>query len=414
MLTLLHTSDWHLGHTLHDQPRTEEHAAFLAWLVELAAEEAADALIVAGDVFDGPNPPASAQEQLYGFLVALRARRPGIDVVLVGGNHDSAQRLDAPRSVLRALGVHVVGGLPRGGDRALDLDRLLVPLRDATGTIAAWVVAVPFLRMADLPSVEAEDPVVEGVAAVYRQLTEAARARREPGQALLATGHCYMRDGALSELSERKILGGNQHALPVGLFPEELAYVALGHLHLAQAVGGRAGVRYSGSPIPLSMPERAYPHQVCVVRTDGERLVDVRAARVPRATELVRVPDAGALPLEALEEALRALPALEPDLPAWRRPFLEAAVRLDAPEPGLHRRVEAALEGRAARLVKLTRERTGTGAALGEAEVAGLADITPEEVFLRRWQQEYATPPDRAMVACFAELLAEAAHGEAS
>lgn len=411
MLTLLHTSDWHLGHTLHDQPRTEEHAAFLTWLLDLADAEEADALVVAGDLFDGSNPPANAQEQLYRFLVDLRARRPAIDVVLVGGNHDSAQRLDAPGSMLRALGIHMVGGLPRRADRSLDLDRLVVPLTDARGAVAAWVAAVPFLRLADLPSTDGDDPLVEGVRAVYAETLDAARARRAPGQALVATGHCYMRDGELSELSERKILGGNQHALPVGVFPDDVAYVALGHLHLAQPIG-RPGVRYSGSPLPLSMPERAYPHQVCVVKLDGERLAEVRAARVPRVTELLRVPETGALPIDELEAALRALPALDPGTPAWRRPFLEAAVRLDAPEPGLQRRLEAALDGRAARLVKVGRERTGTGEALGATEVAGLSDITPEEVFVRRWRQEFSAEPDPAVLACFAELLGEAAHVE--
>lgn len=411
MLTVLHTSDWHLGHTLHDQPRVEEHAAFLAWLLDLAAAERADALIVAGDLFDGPNPPAASQEQLYGFLVELRARCPGIAVVLTGGNHDSAQRLDAPRALLERLGITMVGGLPRRPDRSLDVDRLLVPLAGPDGAVAAWVAAVPFLRLADLPAVEAEDPLIEGVAAVYAEVFAAARARRAPGQALLATGHCYLRDGALSELSERKILGGNQHALPAGIFPDDVAYVALGHLHLAQAVG-RPEVRYSGSPIPLSMPERTYPHQVCVVKLDGERVAEVRAARVPRATDLVRVPEEGALSLPELEAALQALPQLAPDTPSWRRPFLEAAVRLDAPEPGLQRRVEAALEGRAPRLVKLTRERSGTGAVLPAEEVRSLHDWTPEEVFLRRWEQEFAAAPDAATLACFAELVAEASHPE--
>lgn len=410
MLTVLHTSDWHLGHTLHDHPRTQEHEAFLDWLVGVAESEAADALVVAGDLFDGSNPPAQAQEQLYRFLVTLRRRLPTIDVVLVGGNHDSAQRLDAPAAVLRALGLHMVGGLPRDAARALDVERLLVPLRDALGEVAAWVVAVPFLRPADLPVVpDAEDPLVSGVTSIYGAALDAARARRAPGQALLATGHCYMRDGALSELSERKILGGNQHALPVTVFPDDIAYVALGHLHLAQNVGGRENVRYCGAPIPLSMPERNYPHQVDVVRFDGERLVEVRPVRVPRSTAMLRVPETGALPIDALEAALSALPPRDPDAPEWRRPFLEACVRLDSPEPGLQRRVEAALEGRSPRLVKLTRERTGTGATLGDTPVVALSDSSPEEVFIARWKQEFTADPDPVYLACFAELLDAAA-----
>ncbi|MDP2312439.1 MAG: exonuclease SbcCD subunit D C-terminal domain-containing protein [Pseudomonadota bacterium] len=409
MLTLLHTSDWHLGHTLHDHSRAEEHAAFLDWLIGVAEAEEADALVVAGDLFDGSNPPAQAQEQLFRFLVTLRQRLPRIDVVLVGGNHDSAQRLDAPASVLRALGLHMVGGLPRRADRSLDLDRLIVPLTNAQGDVAAWVAAVPFLRPADLPVAhDAEDPLVAGVTAVYAAALDAARARRQPGQALVATGHCYMRGGELSDLSERKILGGNQHALPVTVFPDDVAYVALGHLHLAQSVGGREHVRYCGAPIPLSMPERNYPHQVDVVKLDGERLVEVRPVRVPRATPMIRVPDTGALPIDALEAALALLPPRDPDVPEWRRPFLEACVRLDAPEPGLQRRVELALEGRAPRLVKLTRERTGTGATLGDAPVAALSDFTPDQVFAARWKQEFAAEPDPVYLACFAELLAAA------
>ncbi|MDP2310153.1 MAG: exonuclease SbcCD subunit D C-terminal domain-containing protein [Pseudomonadota bacterium] len=409
MLTFLHTSDWHLGHALHDNPRAEEHGAFLDWLVDLAEAEAADALIVAGDLFDGANPPAQAQEQLYRFLVTLRQRLPLIDVVLVGGNHDSAQRLDAPASVLRALGLHMVGGLPRLPDRSLDLDRLLIPLTDANGTVAAWVVAVPFLRPADLPLVpDAQDALVEGVSHVYASALEAARARRIPGQALVATGHCYMSGGALSELSERKILGGNQHALPVTLFPEDIAYVVLGHLHLAQCVGARENVRYCGAPLALSMPERGYPHAVDVVKLDGERLHERRSVPVPRSTEMLRVPPTGALPIGELDAALRALPPHDPTVPEWRRPFLEACVRLDVPEPGLQRRVEAALEGRAARLVKLTRERTGTGVTFGDTSVGTLADATPADVFLMRWRQEFKTDPDPVYLACFGELLAAA------
>ena len=407
MLTVLHTSDWHLGHTLHDHPRAEEHAAFLDWLIGVAEAERADALIVAGDLFDGSNPPAQAQEQLYRFLVTLRQRMPRIDVVLVGGNHDSAQRLDAPAAVLRELGLHMVGGFPRSADRSPDVRRLILPLTDANGDIAAWVAAVPFLRPADLPAEHAaSDALVAGVSAVYATALDAARAMRQPGQALIATGHCYMSGGAISELSERKILGGNQHALPVTMFPDDISYVALGHLHLAQTVGGRDNVRYCGAPIPLSMPERSYPHQIDVVKFDGAAMVEVRAVRVPRTTAMIRLPPTGSLTILELEAALRALPPEDPTVPKWQWPFLEACVRLDAPEPGLQQRVEAALEGRSARLVKLTRERTGTGATLGDSPVAALSDFTPEQVFMARWKQEFSEEVDPVYLSCFAELLA--------
>ncbi|MFP2913001.1 exonuclease subunit SbcD, partial [Pyxidicoccus sp. 3LFB2] len=151
-MRLLHTSDWHLGHTLYDVSREAEHAAFLDWLLETLEAQAVDALLVAGDIFDTANPSADAQAAWYHFVARARRRMPRLDVVVIGGNHDSAARLDAPDPLFAALGVRVVGGLPRTRGE-LELERLLVPLHDAKGRVGAWVAAVPYLRPADLPSV---------------------------------------------------------------------------------------------------------------------------------------------------------------------------------------------------------------------------------------------------------------------
>ena len=150
-LRLLHTSDWHLGHQLHGLPRTAEHAAFLTWLLAELEQRAADALVIAGDVFETANPPATAQRAWFSFLGQARRRLPQLDIVVIGGNHDSAARLDAPHPILNELGITIVGGLPRNATGALDLDRLVVPLHQANGAIGAWLAAVPFLRPADLP-----------------------------------------------------------------------------------------------------------------------------------------------------------------------------------------------------------------------------------------------------------------------
>src|SRR5690606_31768522 len=125
---------------------------------------------VAGDVFDTANPPASAQAMFYSFLADARARMPGLDVVVVAGNHDSAARLSAPDPVLRALGVRVVGAVPRtgpGGRDPIDPEPMLVPLHDRGGEVAAWVAAVPYLRAADLPVLGEGESVVDGVRRVY-------------------------------------------------------------------------------------------------------------------------------------------------------------------------------------------------------------------------------------------------------
>lgn len=413
VLRLLHTSDWHLGHTLYDLPRRHEHARFLAWLGEVLEREAIDALIVAGDVFDGANPPADAQEQFYGFLAETRARLPKLDVVIVGGNHDSAARLDAPDPLLRALGIHVVGGLPRQGG-ALDASRLLVPLRNRAGVVEALVAAVPFLRPVDLPRIEESDvdPLVEGVRLAYAEVLEAARARLEPGQALVATGHCYMVGTALSELSERRILGGNQHALPVDLFPSDVAYVALGHLHKAQQVGGQDRVRYSGSPIPLSMSERGYVHQVRIVELEGGTLLGAtRALEVPRSVELVSIPNTGAAPLDEVLAALTALPTRQADTSEDSRPYLQVEVLLDKPTPTAKQRIEEAMRGKEARLVRIGQHTLGQGQALAEIQaMRTLSDLTPDEVFRRRYEADYASAPPAELVEAFHVLVERAQH----
>lgn len=414
MLRIIHTADWHLGHTLHGVSREPEHGAFLGWLLDTLEREAADVLLVAGDVFDSANPPASAQAAFYRFLAEARRRCPGLDVVAVAGNHDSPARLEAPGPLLGAMGVHVTGVLPRRGEGELDAEALLVPLHDRGGVVAAWCAAVPYLRPADLPRVEEEgvDPLVEGVRRVYAGAADAARAARSGEQALVLTGHCYLSGTRLSELSERRILGGNQHALPLSVFPDDAAYVALGHLHLAQAVGGREDVRYSGSPIPLSLAEDTYPHQVLRVDLDGARLAALVPLPVPRMVEIMRVPEEGPRPLVEVLEALGSL-ATEAGLPPERWPYLEVAVRLEGPEPGLRQRIEAALEDEEVRLLKITPHYTGSGEALADVvPEVDLEDLDPVEVLRRRWSQEHEGEPGAAMLEAFHELLESVQGGE--
>jgi exonuclease SbcD len=406
MLRILHTADWHLGHTLSDLPRVEEHDAFLAWLADTLVREQVDALLVAGDVFDSGNPPAEAQAAFYKFLATARAKCPRLDIVVVGGNHDSAARLDAPSAILDRLGVRIVGGLPA------DVERAVVPVHDRTSAVAAWVLAVPFLRPADLPAISGEDSLALGVRAVYDDVMRVARGRRGPDQALVAMGHSYVTGGQVSELSERKILGGNLHALPLDVFADDVTYVALGHLHLPQRVGAGDRVRYAGSPLPLALSEADYPHQVCIVEIERDRLCAVRSVRVPRAVEVLRVPGGEARPIDEVLPLLAALAPIDPEVPEWQRPYLEVSVLLPRPEPALREKVLEALEGKAARLVRLRTCRRATGQALGDVVVApSLPDLEPGDVFRRCWAKQYGGDPPEELLCAFAELVAIAREG---
>lgn len=395
-MRLIHTSDWHLGHTLRGEVTREyEHAAFLGWLLETCVREAADALVITGDVFDSATPPASAERMWFEFVAAVRRARPAMDIVAIAGNHDSPARLGASSSVLRELGVHVVGGLPRHIDGGLDLDRILIPVAGGRGLVAA----VPFLRPVDVAG-----DVADPLAAIYGEVIAAARARRRADQALIVTGHLYVAGAESAYLSERRVSIGGQESAPLRLFPDDIDYVALGHIHRAQRVG-RAAIRYAGAPLPLALDEADYKNQIVAIDFQAGRLHHLRTLVVPRVVEIVRVPRRGAAPLADVLAELGRLPLLVPGDPA--RPFLEVVVALERPEPKLRALVEAALDGKRPRLIRIGIETTGDGGALADRVAQRLAELDPREVFVRLWGRDHAEPPGEAVLAGFGRLLAE-------
>ena len=404
MLRLIHTADWHLGHTLHGVSRHTEHQQFLNWLLAELLDKQADALIVAGDIFDSANPSAQAQAQLYEFLVSAKKQQATLDIILVGGNHDSATRLDAPSSILNALGVHVVGGLRRD-NQAIDWRRLIVPLTNAQGEIKAWCGAMPFLRNADLPNSEDDDPLVTGVKSLYDELFSQLQSHAQHGESLIMTGHCYMVNGNVSELSERKILGGNQHALPVELFSNAVDYVALGHLHLAQTVGANEHIRYSGSPIPLSFDESHYVHSVLQVELIAEQCVAITKLKIPRTVELLRIPNGKEF--ATLSNVLAHLESLDlADLPKAQHPFVELRIKLDKPEPSLRQQIEEVISVLPVRLLKITTAYTGNDNSLADLQIEQrLEELQPLDVFQRCYQTKYDTPAPDDLTVLFNELL---------
>lgn len=403
-MRLLHTSDWHLGQSLHGQDRDYEHQAFLRWLLARIQALVPDALLIAGDIFDTVNPPLKAQERLYDFIVSAHEALPSLTIVMIAGNHDSGSRIELPAPLMRRLRTHALGRVLWLDDGQLDCERLLIPLPGANGAIAGWCLALPFLRPAEVTGPHLGENYLSGIALVHQRLIAAANARRAPGQPLIAISHAHMAGGAVSLDSERSLVIGHAEALPASLFDDSVNYVALGHLHKPQQVNGEQRLRYSGSPIPLSFSEVDYPHQVLQVDFVGDRLEQVQPHRVPRAVDLLRV---GPAPLDEVLARLAALP--QPDLLAEvvQHPWLEVRVTLNEPQPELRARVEAALNGKAARLVRIAVEYQGRSAGGSEGPLEQLEQLSPEQVFSRAWEEQYASQVDDATLADFLTLLQE-------
>ncbi|AZC95528.1 exonuclease SbcCD subunit D C-terminal domain-containing protein [Pseudomonas chlororaphis] len=411
-MRLFHTSDWHLGQNLHGQERDFEHACFLEWLLRQLALHSPDVLLIAGDIFDTVNPPVKAQERLYDFIVSAHEQQPGLTIVMIAGNHDSGSRIELPAPLMRRLRTHALGRVLWLDDGQLDSERLLLPLPDASGAIAGWCLALPFLRPAEVTGAHLGDDYLRGIGQVHEWLIAAANAKRQPGQALVAISHAHMAGGSVSEDSERSLIIGNAEALPASLFGPSISYVALGHLHKPQKVNGEERIRYSGSPIPLSFSEIGYQHQILDIQLDGETLVSVEPRLIPRAVNLQRL---GPAPLAEILLQLEELPDIDLLAEEQRQPWLEVRVRLDEPQPDLRQQVESALDGKAVRLVRIAAEYAGNGGREGDdsaAQLVELDQLSPQDLFSRAWLDSYGSEVDEQTLKDFAQLLQEVQHEE--
>ncbi|MDQ1636263.1 MAG: repair protein SbcD/Mre11 [Frankiaceae bacterium] len=281
-MLLLHTSDWHLGRSLHRVDLREAQAAFLDHLVDVVASEKVDVVLVAGDVYDRAIPPLEAVALFEDALHRLRSA--GASVVVTSGNHDSAQRLGFGSRLIDAAGVHLrtaVGGV---GDPVL--------LDDAHGTVGVY--ALPYLEPEaarhELPSAPDGSSAVPGrdhpaVLGRAMDCVHADRRRRGLSRAVVLA-HAWVTGGAVSD-SERDIAVGGVGAVPGHLF-EGVDYAALGHLHGPQRLS--EGIRYSGSPLPYSFSEASHTKGSWLVELDtsGLRRVEKVDAPVYRRLAAVR------------------------------------------------------------------------------------------------------------------------------
>lgn len=288
-MKILHTSDWHLGRTLYGRKRYEEFEAFLTWLAETIQKTGIDALIVAGDVFDTSAPSNRAQALYYQFLCRVAASSCR-HIVVVAGNHDSPTFLTAPKALLKALDIHVVGSRAESPE-----DEVLV-LRNEQDVPELIVCAVPYLRDRDIRVAEAGESVedkerklVEGIRAHYATVAALAEQRRAEAGVdipIVGTGHLFTAGGhTLEGDGVRELYVGSLAHVTAGIFPACFSYVALGHLHVPQKVNGAETIRYSGSPLPMGFGEANQQKSVCLVAFDP-----IEGHRTAASVQLIDVP----------------------------------------------------------------------------------------------------------------------------
>lgn len=397
-MKILHTADWHIGKKLHSYELSEDFDRFINWLCDCVQKEQVDVLLISGDCFDLANPSSAARNQYYESLVKLKKHVH--QIVITGGNHDSPAVLNAPKELMKALNLEVIGGLPD------EIEEALVPLKNRDNKTEAVVAAIPFLRHPDLRKdgkllktyEDRLEALRQGISSVFAAAAEKCQ-ENYPNLPALAMGHLYAAGTELSD-SERDIQIGNQAAVRASAFGDYFDYVALGHIHKPQQVSAAQPVFYSGSPLPLSFSERQDDKRVLLI--DTENGWAPKSIPIPSFRKLLKI--TGDLP--KLENKLSALPENE-----GLDNLIEVELREENYQVKRIHDLEGLVSGFERPGYKIVKHRaqfdnqlSGTGEIFEEQ--VSLEELKPQKVFEERLnQEEFSKDECQELEAAFLELL---------
>lgn len=404
-MRIIHTADWHLGQFFYTKSRAAEHQAFLDWLLVKAEAQQADAIIVAGDIFDTGSPPSYARELYNRFVVNLQ--QTGCQLVVLGGNHDSVAMLNESRELLACLNTRVIAAA------CDDVRQQVLVLNRRDGQPGALLCAIPFLRPRDIlrsqsgqSGREKQQSLLEAITEHYQQCWQEALKQRDAlglPLPIIATGHLTTM-GVTKSDAVRDIYIGTLDAFPADCFPPA-DYIALGHIHRAQRIADSDHIRYSGSPIPLSFDELGKAKSVFQVDFSNGKLSAVEALPIPLFQPMQMIKGS----LEQIEQQLAALTADPQGGTIW----LDIEIVTDAYLSELQRRIQDLTESLPVEVVLLRRSREQREQVIARQNNETLNELSVEEVFSRRLALEAEEPErlERARV-LFAQTLEAVRHEE--
>ncbi len=295
-MKIVHTSDWHLGHSLYGYNRDEEQASMLRQIEEIVRDEAPDALVVSGDIYHTGQPSAAVQKMFTEAVMRIHRSRPEMAVVVTAGNHDSASRHEISRMLWKTQNVYMIGHADKEHPDAQTVE---IPGK-------GFIIAVPYLNDRKVPQ------------GYYQDLLDRVAQRNRDGLPVVLSAHLTVSGSDFRGHDDaRDYMVGGIDSIELDALGTGYDYAALGHIHHAQTLAGSGGrARYCGTPIPVSFDE-TYPHSVSVVEiaAHGERpLIRETAIRNPRP--LVNIPADG---FGSWEEVTALLKAFPQDNPAYIR-----------------------------------------------------------------------------------------------
>lgn len=384
-MNILHTSDWHVGKRLSDRERLPEQIEALGEIAQICEREKVELVLVAGDVFDTYMPSAEAEEVFYRAVKAIAGEERA--VVIISGNHDDGVRLTAAAPLAEEQGIYIFGNKPRvfpcGGERpvrAVASGEGYLVMENARGE-RVYINALPYPNEARFKEDKTEESFPEKIA---RWIARGEEGYRGDIPHVLMT-HLFVAGGRTSE-SERDIDLGGARAVPLRCLPEE-GYIALGHLHKKQKVGGNA--YYSGSLLQYSFDEANTEKGVMFLRTEGKEFAEIREIPLASGKKLVRLESNG------VAEACDLLRQ-------YGDCFAELTLHISRPLTSTEtQELREANEG----LVSLVARVNGT-----EAQTAVCrSSLTSAELFTEYYRSNYGEEPSAELKTAFLALLEEEA-----
>ena len=386
-MKIIHTSDWHLGHTLYNHDRTEEQQAMLNQMVQIVKAQQPDVFLLCGDVYHTPTPSSAVQTMLTDALLAIHKAQPEMVIVVTAGNHDSGSKHEIFQSAWRELNVFAIG--------QLDKEQPQEHIIEVKGK--GYVIAVPYCSERNMPT------------DFFQQLTNLVGERNAEGLPIVMTAHTTVRgcDFTGHDHPTEHIVGGIDE-IELEQLGDDYDYLALGHIHHAQFVhSGKHNVRYCGTPLPVSFDE-CYAHSVSMVEIDhhGERPTLTEIA-IDNPHPLVTLPANGFTTWEAAKELLTQFPN---DIAAYIR--LNVEVNDFLPQEA---QAEAALltADKQCRFCCINAKRKAVSSA--EAKTLSVQEFQAEAPIniAMRYAEDTGFDFDSEMQAMFMEVMKEVEGGEA-
>ena len=319
-MKIIHTSDWHLGHSLYNYSREEEHADMLRQMTRIVEEEKPDAFVISGDVYDTMQPSTSVQTMLADALVEIHHANPKMLTVCIAGNHDSYSRLEVDKSLWKRLHVTVIGTPAETADGCADFSGNIVEIPDK-----GLVAAVPFCHARNFPTVPGDASERRDLAYFKGLATYVADANKANLPVVLMAHLPVGRDTDLAGHENLAVIGGEE-TVDIAELGSGYDYIALGHIHMSQWIKGeRKLARYAGTPRPIHFDER-HRHGVDVVEVVRGQEPQVKTVELLEKYRLVTVGGEKGLPFEEAMKELGKTELQEGD-------FVRVNVSMGADEP---------------------------------------------------------------------------------